>query len=232
MIVNGLQKLTLLDFPGKVACTVFFAGCNFRCPFCHNAPLVLSPGKSEQIAEEPVLAFLKKRQGILDGVCITGGEPLLQTALPSFLAKVRALCYAVKLDTNGYFPERLQNLVDAGLLDYIAMDVKNSPEKYPETIGVSTLDLSPVFQSVEYIRSCGVPYEFRTTVVKGLHAAQDMVSLAGWLAGAEHYFLQSFVDSGDTIMPGLRACNQAEMQEFLAIVREKVPNAELRGISA
>lgn len=127
---------------------------------------------------------------------------------------------------------RLQNLVDAGLLDYIAMDVKNSPEKYPETIGVSTLDLSPVFQSVEYIRSCGVPYEFRTTVVKGLHAAQDMVSLAGWLAGAEHYFLQSFVDSGDTIMPGLSACTPAEMQEFLAIVREKVPNAELRGISA
>ncbi len=231
MIVNGLQKLTLLDFPGKVACTIFFAGCNFRCPFCHNATLVLSPGESEEIAGEEVLAFLRKRQGILDGVCITGGEPLMQAGLPSFIEEIRALGYAVKLDTNGYFPARLRALAEAGLLDYIAMDVKNCPEKYPQTVGISPLDLSPIFESVEYIRSCGVPYEFRTTVVNGLHTAQDLETLSGWIEGAERYFLQSFVDSGDVIMPGLGACTPAEMREFLAVVRKKVPNAELRGLS-
>ena len=232
MILNGLQKLTLLDFPGKVACTLFFSGCNFRCPFCHNASLVLSPEKAEQIPEETVLAFLKKRQGVLDGVCITGGEPLLHPELAAFIEKVRGLGYAVKLDTNGYFPKRLRTLVSAGLLDYIAMDVKNCPEKYPQTIGLPAIDLSPVMESVDYIRSCGVPYEFRTTVVHGLHTAQDLAGLADWLEGAQHYFLQSFVDSGDVIAPGFNAYTPAEMREFLAIVREKVPNAELRGISS
>ena len=232
MILNGLQKLTLLDFPGKVACTVFFSGCNFRCPFCHNASLVLSPGEAEQIPEEKVLAFLKKRRGVLDGICITGGEPLLQPELATFIEKVRSLGYAVKLDTNGYFPKNLRELVSAGLLDYIAMDVKNCPEKYPQTVGLSVLDLSPVMESVDYIRSCGVPYEFRTTVVRGLHTARDMEGLADWLEGSQRYFLQSFVDSGDIIAPGFDAYKPAEMREFLAIVREKVPNAELRGISS
>lgn len=169
MTINGLQKLTLLDYPGKVACTIFFAGCNFRCPFCHNASLVLAPAEAEQISEETVLAFLKKRQGVLDGVCITGGEPLLQPELPAFIEKIRALGYAVKLDTNGYFPARLQQLIDAGLVDYIAMDVKNAPEKYPQTVGISPFDLSPVLKSMEILRTCGMPFEFRTTVVHGLH---------------------------------------------------------------
>ena len=231
MILNGLQKLTLLDFPGKVACTVFLSGCNFRCPFCHNASLVLAPDEAEQIPEETVLAFLKKRQGVLDGVCVTGGEPLLQPGLAAFLEKVRALGYAVKLDTNGYFPKRLRALVSAGLLDYIAMDVKNCPEKYPQTVGLPALDISPVMESAAYLRSCGVPYEFRTTVVRGLHTARDMEEIADWLEGAQRYFLQSFVDSGDVIAPGFDAYTTAEMREFLAIVREKVPNAELRGIS-
>ena len=144
MVINGLQKLTLLDFPGKVACTLFFSGCNFRCPFCHNAALVLLPDATEQIPEDTVFAFLKKRQGVLDGVCITGGEPLLQTELPAFLQKIRELGYAVKLDTNGYFPKRLRRLVEEGLVDYVAMDIKNCPEAYPQTVGISPLDLSPV----------------------------------------------------------------------------------------
>ena len=231
MIINGLQKLTLLDYPGKVACTIFFAGCNFRCPFCHNASLVLAPSEAEQISEETVLAFLKKRQGVLDGVCITGGEPLLQPELPAFIEKIRALGYAVKLDTNGYFPARLQQLIDAGLVDYLAMDVKNAPDKYPQTVGISPFDLSPVLRSMEILRTCGVPFEFRTTVVHGLHTAQDMAAIADWLEGTERYFLQSFVDSGDVLMPGLSACTPAEMKEFLAIVQQKVQNAELRGIS-
>lgn len=231
MILNGLQKLTLLDFPGKVACTLFFGGCNFRCPFCHNASLVLAPEQAEQIPEETVLAFLKKRQGVLDGVCITGGEPLLQTGLATFIKKIRDLGYAVKLDTNGYYPKRLQTLVEAGLLDYIAMDIKNCPEKYPQTIGVSTVNLSPVFESVDYIRTCGVPHEFRTTVVRGLHTAQDMEGIADWLEGEEQYFLQGFVDSGDILKPGFTAYTPGEMREFLSLVQEKVPKAKLRGIA-
>ncbi len=230
MVINGLQKLTLLDFPGKVACTLFFSGCNFRCPFCHNASLVLLPDATEQIPEDTVFAFLKKRQGVLDGVCITGGEPLLQTELPAFLQKIRELGYAVKLDTNGYFPKRLRRLVEEGLVDYVAMDIKNCPEAYPQTVGISPLDLSPVLESVDYLRSCGIPHEFRTTVVRELHTEQNMERLAEWLEGEDRYFLQDFVDSGDLIFPGLHACSPEEMRKFLSIVQKRIPNAQLRGI--
>lgn len=230
MVVNGLQKLTLLDFPGKVACTVFFAGCNFRCPFCHNGSLVLEPQRAEQIPEETLLSFLKKRQGILEGVAITGGEPMLQRELPALLEKIRGLGYAVKLDTNGYFPQRLRAVVEAGLVDYVAMDIKNQPEKYPLTVGISPLDLTPILESVDYLRSCGLPHEFRTTVVRGLHTAQDFAAIGDWLEGEEKYFLQNFVDSGDLIDPEFSGFSPAEMREFLRIVREKIPGAELRGV--
>jgi len=231
MIVNGLQKLTLLDFPGRVACTIFFAGCNFRCPFCHNGSLVLRPADAERIEEEAILSFLRKRQGILDGVCLTGGEPLLQPALPDLIRKIRELGYQVKLDTNGYYPTKLRSLVEEGLVDYVAMDVKSSPECYPQTVGLSTLDLSPIFESVDYLKSCGIPYEFRTTVVRGLHTEEQIRGLADWLEGAQRYFLQSFVDSGDTLMPGFSAFPPSEMQHFLEIVQKRVPTAQLRGIS-
>ena len=231
MILNGLQKLTLLDFPGKVACTLFFSGCNFRCPFCHNASLVLAPKQAEQIPEETVLAFLKKRRGVLDGVCVTGGEPLLQPELATLIEKIRSLGYAVKLDTNGYFPQRLRELVEAGLLDYVAMDIKNCPEKYPQTVGVSAIDLSPILESVAYLRSCGIPHEFRTTVVRGLHTAQGMEEIADWLEGEELYFLQGFVDSGDILQPGCTAYTPTEMRELLTVVQNKVPKAKLRGIA-
>ncbi|MGN1117523.1 MAG: anaerobic ribonucleoside-triphosphate reductase activating protein, partial [Acutalibacteraceae bacterium] len=165
MKIYGLQKMTLLDFPGKVACTLFTGGCNFRCPFCHNARLVTELDKDEVYSEEEIFEYLRKRVGILDGVCITGGEPLMNADIADFITKVRELGYAVKLDTNGSYPETLKNLIDRGLVDYIAMDIKNTPEKYAQTIGVKKFDFTPIKKSIEIIMQSGVPYEFRTTVV-------------------------------------------------------------------
>lgn len=201
MIFGGFQKLTLLDFPGKVSCTLFTKGCNLRCPFCHNAPLVTRLDSSAY-TEEEILAFLKKRQGILEGVCITGGEPLLNDLAP-FLEKVKALGYAVKLDTNGFFPERLKSLCEKGLIDYIAMDIKNSFEKYPETTGIDSCDIAMVKESIRFIMESGIDYEFRTTVTNELHTPGDIESIASYIEGAEKYFIQNFLDSGNLIGEGL-----------------------------
>lgn len=230
MFINGFQKLTLLDYPGKVACTVFFAGCNFRCPFCHNASLVLDPEQTEQIPADEILTYLKKRTGVIDGVCVTGGEPLMQPGLEVFLESVKKLGFLVKLDTNGSFPDRLKHLAAAGLIDYVAMDIKNCPDKYPETTGMSVINLSPVFESVEFLMNGTLPYEFRTTLVHGFHTAASIRELSEWIAGAEKYFLQGFVDSGDNIIPNLRSCSREETEDFLRIARKNVPNTELRGI--
>ena len=150
MRIQGLQKLTLLDYPGRTACTVFLSGCNFRCPFCHNAPL-LTAADEDGMDEDELLAFLKKRQGLLDGVAVTGGEPLLRPDLPQLLEKIKALGYVIKLDTNGAFPERLEAVVCAGLADYVAMDIKNSPARYAETAGTAELDLAPIDKSVSFL---------------------------------------------------------------------------------
>lgn len=231
MKVQGLQKLTLLDYPGKVACTVFTPGCNFACPFCHNASLVTrTDGAGEGIAEEELFDFLRKRKGILDGVCVTGGEPLLQKGFEEFARKVKNLGYALKLDTNGSFPDKLLGLIDEGLLDYVAMDIKNSPAKYPLTAGRADIDLDAVKRSVAILKEGRVPYEFRTTVVKELHNAADMEEIGKWLSGAEKYFLQGFVDSGDLISEGLSAVSGAEMRIFREIVAKYVKEASLRGI--
>lgn len=229
MKVSGLQKLTLLDFPGRVACTAFTAGCNFRCPFCHNASLVLGGEGEEDYAEEDILAFLNKRKGLLDGLALTGGEPLLHPGAADFLARVKDLGYAVKLDTNGSFPDRLRDVVERGLADYVAMDVKNSPAKYALTAGVD-LDLGAVRESVSYLLSGQVPCEFRTTVVKELHEADDFVAIGEWIAGAPAYFLQRFVDSDDLIVPGYSACSKAEMEAFADLVRPFVSSVALRGV--
>lgn len=228
MVFGGMQKLTLLDFPGLCACTLFTHGCNLRCPFCHNASLVTA-AEPPSLSEEEVLAFLKKRQGLLDGVCITGGEPLLQPDLPAFIEKVRALGFRVKLDTNGTFPDRLEALLDSGALDYVAMDIKNSPRKYAKTVGVSGFRGESVRRSAALLMQGRVPFEFRTTVVSPLHTAVDMEEIGRWLAGDERYFLQEFVDSGDLIGEGLSACLPAQMEEFLAILRRTIPNAVWRG---
>lgn len=229
MIIKGLQKTTLLDFPGKVACTVFTAGCNFRCPFCHNASLVISPDLTDTISEDELFAFLKKRRGIIDGVCITGGEPLLQRDIEELIKKIRDLSLAVKLDTNGAYPERLRSIIENDLVDYVAMDIKNSKEKYALTAGAD-VDIGKISESVELLMSSGIAYEFRTTIVKELHSPEDIRSIGEWIAGADKYFLQSFTDSGELIADGYSAHTPQDMAALLEIAKQYVPNAALRGI--
>ena len=234
MLISGLQKLTLLDYPGKVACTVFTPGCNLRCPFCHNAPLVL-PELAGQcdgaISEDELLLFLRKRQGVLDGVAVTGGEPLLHKDLPSFLEKVRALGFMIKLDTNGTFPERLMDVVSAGLVDRVAMDIKNSPELYAKTVGLDTLDLGAIERSKDFLLSGTVDYEFRTTVVRGLHTRESIVGAAQWIAGAKEYYLQQFKDSGQIIaIDGLSTYDEKEMHSLAEAAAQYVPSVQVRGV--
>ena len=231
MQIAGPHNLTLLDYPGHVACTVFTPGCNFRCPFCHNAPLVLPERLGCDTTEEEVLSFLKKRVGVLDGVAITGGEPLLHKDIGAFLEKVRALGFRVKLDTNGSFPDHLISLVRAGLVDRVAMDIKNAPALYGKTVGIEKFDLAPVERSKDYLLSGEVEYEFRTTVVRGLHTAESLVEAAKWIAGAKEYYLQQFKDSGDIIaLEGLGAFGEKEMHELADAVRPIVPSVEVRGV--
>lgn len=230
MKIYGLQKLTLLDYPGKVACTLFTGGCNFRCPFCHNASLVLTPGVDGEMEESEVLAFLKKRKGILDGVCVTGGEPLLQPDIRELLARIKELGYAVKLDTNGSFPDTLREIVQDGLADYIAMDIKNSLAHYPQTVGMEPFDTAAIEESAAFLMTGTIDYEFRTTVVRELHSADDFAAIGNWLRNASRYFLQAFVDSGNVLSEGLSSYSKPEMEAFAAILRRTMNSVELRGI--
>jgi len=231
MRISGLQKMTLLDFPGKVACTVFTGGCDLRCPFCHNASLVLPERASDATDEAQVLRFLEKRRGMLEGVAVTGGEPLLHADLPDFLRTVRAMGYAVKLDTNGTFPDRLRAVVEEGLVDYVAMDVKNAPLLYGKTVGLRDFDLTDVERSKDFLLTGRVGYEFRTTVVRGLHTAESLCAAARWIEGARAYYLQQYRDSGDVLRPdGLGAFTDDEMRALLARVRTVLPAARLRGV--
>lgn len=230
MKIQGLQKLTLLDFPGKVACTVFTAGCNFRCPFCHNASLVVNIPQEAEITEAGFFDFLRRRQGVMDGVCVSGGEPLLQPGIEDFIQRIKEMGYAVKLDTNGSFPEKLQMLVEKGLIDYVAMDIKNSRESYSITSGVEPLDIVSIEKSVSYLKEGHIPYEFRTTVVKNFHTEEEFERIGQWLLGAKQYFLQNFVDSGDLINKRVQGCTEEEMRDFLKVVQKYVPIVKLRGI--
>ena len=226
MKILGLVKLTLLDYPSKVAATIFTGGCNMRCPFCHNPRLVFL--EEEELDRDYILSFLKSRIGILDGVCITGGEPLIHAGLPDFIEKVRELGFLVKLDTNGSFPEKLRALLDAGLLDYVAMDIKNAPAKYAATAGCEALE--QVEKSVEILRNCRIPFEFRTTVTGNLHEAADFTAIGRWLGGVERYFLQPFLDSGEVLKPDAGyPVSAAQMQACLAAVQVFIPGAVIRG---
>lgn len=229
MEIQGLQKMTLLDYPGRVACTVFLGGCDFRCPYCHNAELLEGPMPAETDAEG-LLAFLQKRRGLLDGVCITGGEPLLRPDLGALLAPIKELGFLVKLDTNGTHPDRLRRLAEAGLVDYAAMDVKNNPGRYAETAGVPGLDLGPIRESAAWLLEGHVDYEFRTTVVREFHDGDSFRAIGPWLRGARRYFLQSFVDRDTVLRPGLHPCAREELEAFAALVRPFVPAVELRGV--
>ena len=232
MVFAGMQKLSLLDYPGVVACTLFTLGCNFRCPWCHNAGLVLPEQFPEGTMDgSEILSFLKKRQGVLDGVAITGGEPLLHEELADFLPEVKALGYRVKLDTNGSFPERLVKLVERGLVDRVAMDVKNGPSRYGETIGLKGPVPAAVEKTKEFLLSGPVDYEFRTTVVRGFHTEESLLEAADWIQGAKVWYLQQFQDSGALINgEGLSAFTNEEMQHLLTILQKKLPAVKLRGI--
>ena len=228
MKISGLQKLTLLDFPGKMACTVFTYGCNFRCPFCHNA-LLVTEQNSDSISEDEFFSFLKQRQGILDGVCISGGEPTLQNDLADFIRKIKALGYAVKLDTNGSRPEVLKKLINEKLLDYVAMDIKNSLQKYSLTCGCE-VDTTPITESISIIRESGIDHEFRTTTVREYHSAEDFIKIADLLEGNSKYFIQHFEDSGNLIGENLSAFSKEEMSFFAESIRNKLPNVAIRGV--
>lgn len=228
MRIAGLLKTTLLDYPGKIAATVFLGGCNFRCPYCHNASLVEMTGRTPDIPEDEFFSFLEKRRGLLDGVCVSGGEPLLQAGLEDFLRKIKALKFYTKLDTNGSIPGKLKALVRDGLIDYVAMDVKNSPAKYGETAGTRADVLPGVEESVAFLLANPVDYEFRTTVAKPLHTAEDLADIGRWLRGAKRYFLQNFEDSGDVLRPGLCGFETAEMEALQSAVLPFVPAVRVR----
>lgn len=233
MKIVGIQKLTLLDYPGKVACTVFLNGCNFRCPYCHNAELL---GDAEEVMTVAgLLAFLRKRQGILEGVCITGGEPTLHPELPALLKEVRALGYAVKLDTNGYRPEILEAVLNQGLVDYVAMDLKNGPEDYAETVGLAQVELAKIRQSIRLLMDSPVDFELRTTVANPLHSGETITSMANWLRETTNgkpiprLFVQPFVDRDTVPVGGFSAPTGAELEQFCRILGPCAERVELRG---
>lgn len=229
--ICGLQKTTLLDYPGHVAATIFLGGCNFRCPFCHNAEL-LGGDAEAQYSREEVISFLTKRKKILEGVCITGGEPTLQPeALEDFIREVRSLGLLVKLDTNGSKPEVMKGLADKGLLDYVAMDIKAAPEHYPRACGVLGMDLATVKESVAWLKAGTLPFEFRTTAVKGLHTTEDFRQIGPWIEGCRQYYLQNYAASELVLQPeGFSGFTKEELLEFAKIVAPYVKNVALRGI--
>ena len=234
-MIAGLQKMTLLDYPGKVACTVFLQGCNFRCPFCHNSPLLGQPEQS-LIPTEELLAFLKKRQGLLDGVCITGGEPTLHKALPELLRQIKNLGFLVKLDTNGYRPEILKSLVTQGLVDYVAMDIKNCPARYAETAGIADLDISKIEESMAFLMTGALDYEFRTTVVQEFHTQKDIAEMGQWFRKlspenvVKKYFLQPYTDRDSVLCAGLHTPEKADLLAFQAVISLCVREARIRGL--
>ena len=228
MKIHGLQKMTLLDFPGKVACTVFLGGCDLRCPFCHNSELISAAAPAIMESDE-LLDFLKKRQGLLDGVAFTGGEPLLRNDLPELFSEIKSLGYPIKLDTNGGHPERLQRMLDQHLVDYVAMDVKNSAEKYAVTVGLPEIDLAPFRESMALLKSGKTDYEFRTTVIAEYHDESSFRGIAELIRGAKRYFLQPFTDRDTVIERGLHAPDDAALKNYLEIVQPHVEKAEIRG---
>ncbi len=226
MKISGFQKLSLVDFDGHISATIFVSGCNFACPFCHNAGLV--NGSEPQISESEVLDYLSKRFGLLDGVCVSGGEPTLYPDLPKFIAKLKSIGYLIKLDTNGTNPEMVKYLVENKLVDYIAMDIKNSEDNYNKTIG-KDYDFGKIKTTIEYIMNCDIDYEFRTTLVKNLHTFEDIQKIAKLITGAKKYYLQKFVDLGNCISSGLTAIDKKTATEYLEYLQKFIPSTKLRG---
>lgn len=230
MKICGLQRTTLLDYPGHVAATVFTGGCNFRCPFCHNGGLARNPEAEPQVEEEEVFACLKKRKGILEGVCVTGGEPTLQPDLRDFMRRVKAEGYLIKLDTNGSMPQVLRELLRERLLDYVAMDVKASLSNYRRATGCIKPDLSRIEESIAILKSCGIPYEFRTTVVRGIHTIEEFDAIGQLLEGCRVYYLQQYREDENVLQKGLEAFSPEIMEEMAGRARKYIDKVELRGI--
>ena len=230
MNICGYQKTTLLDYPGHVAATIFTGGCNFRCPFCHNSDLILSSPSTDLISETEIFSFLNKRKNVLSGICISGGEPTLQLDLPDFIKKIKSLGYKIKLDTNGYRPEVLSDLVNNNLLDYIAMDIKSGYSNYSNICGLSHFDIDKIKKSIYIIENSGIEYEFRTTVVKELHLEQDFLEISEMLSPKSTYYIQSFKDSENVLFEGLSSCDTKTLNNYLSIVKTKLSNSSLRGI--
>lgn len=229
MKIGGFQKMTLLDYPGKVACTIFLSGCNLRCPFCHNALLVTKQEDTE-ISAEYIFNYLRKRQGILDGVCFTGGEPLLNNDINLLMGEIKKLGYKIKVDTNGTRPEKLREVIEKGLVDYVAMDIKNCEEKYSETTGVKLVDFTKIRESIDLLINGNIDYEFRTTVVDRYHTVEDIRRAAELIKGAKRYFLQGFVDSGELIGEGMGAVSKETMEEMKKAAEEFISEVQIRGV--
>lgn len=229
MQIHGLNKTTLLDYPGIVASVIFTGACNFRCPFCQNSDIVIVPSSQPLISEDEVFSHLNKRKGIVKGICITGGEPTLQPDLAPFIRKVKELGMLVKLDTNGYRPEVISGLLEEGLLDYVAMDIKSSFSSYSEASGID-VDTDRIKESIALIMGSGIEYEFRTTVVKELHSKQTFEEIGEMLNGAKKYYLQGYIDSDRVIKKGLSAYSRKEMEEFAEILAKNINKVDIRGI--
>lgn len=230
MKIYGLNKTTLLDYPGKVAATIFLGGCNFRCPFCQNSSLVLNPSAQPEIPVKEVLSFLKKRKGILDGVCITGGEPTLSPDLTELLQEIRTLGYPIKLDTNGTHPALLKTLTEQNLIQMTAVDIKACPDNYPALCGLVHPELDAVKETVEFLKNGTLDYEFRTTVIRELHSEKDFIEIGQWLTGAKAYYLQAYRDSEEVLQPGFSSYTRKELEHFREILKRTIPLVELRGI--
>ncbi len=229
--LGGLQKISLVDYPNEVACTVFTSGCNFKCPFCHNKDLVFVPTTTIYYDESEILNYLGKRKGVLGAVCISGGEPCLQNALMEFIITIKKMGYKVKLDTNGYYPEHLATLIQSGYIDYVAMDIKNCKEKYAQTIGLdpSSFDISKIEASIELIKNSGIDYEFRTTVVNELHGLEDIEQISIWIKDARQYYLQIFKESENVIAEGFSSPSEEFMHSAKIIAHKNVVNTSIRG---
>lgn len=229
MNVFGMEKLSMVDYDGKIAATIFTGGCNFRCPFCHNSSLVLDYQTLLKIDEQEVLTYLEKRKGLLDGVCVSGGEPTLQKDLSLFLEKVKKLGYSIKLDTNGTNPNAVKSLKENGLVDYFAMDIKNSKEDYAKIIGFDSYDTTNVEKTVELFLGGDYDYEFRTTLIKEYHSMQNIKAIGEWIKGAKKYFLQKYIDSDTCILGGLSPVSESVAKEYVTLLKNYIPNTYLRG---
>ena len=229
MLICGYEKFSMVDFGDKISCTVFTGGCNLRCPFCHNGALVIGDIGAQREDEEEIIDYLSKRKGLVDAVCVTGGESTLQPDLARFLERVRALGYITKVDSNGLRPKVIESLLDAGLVDYMAMDIKNSPAKYAMTCGLERVDLDAVSESVHIIMRKAKDYEFRTTVIKEFHTYEDMLAIAEWIKGAKNFYFQHYVDSEGCISHGYHAFDKAEVGELAKAFEGKVGHIGFRG---